>query len=44
MDRSPPAESFSGCPIGKGERDITWRNRHAHDKALRELVNRANVG
>ena len=24
-------------------RYIAWRNRHAHDKALRELVKRANV-
>jgi transposase len=24
-------------------RNIRWRNRHAHDRALRELVNRANV-
>ena len=24
-------------------RYIRWRNRHAHDKTLRELVNRANV-
>ncbi|MGD0896007.1 MAG: Mobile element protein, partial [Acidimicrobiales bacterium] len=24
-------------------RYITWRNRNAHDKALRELVKRANV-
>ena len=24
-------------------RYIIWRNRHAHDKRLRELVNRANV-
>jgi transposase len=24
-------------------RYIAWRNRHAHDRALRELVNRANV-
>jgi hypothetical protein len=24
-------------------RDIIWRNRDAHDRALRELVKRANV-
>ena len=24
-------------------RYVIWRNRHAHDKALRELVKRANV-
>jgi hypothetical protein len=24
-------------------RYIAWRNRNAHDKNLRELVNRANV-
>jgi len=24
-------------------RYITWRNHNAHDKALRELVKRANV-
>jgi len=24
-------------------RYITWRNRNAHDRRLREIVNRANV-
>jgi hypothetical protein len=24
-------------------RYISWRNRNAHDKRLREIVNRANV-
>jgi hypothetical protein len=24
-------------------RYIAWRNRHAHDERIREIVNRANV-
>ena len=29
--------------VDPGIRYIAWRNRNAHDRALRELVNRANV-